>query len=231
MTARRAAKGTIFFVTCSRLTNNMEIPRIISNRFVARGLNRSKNRYKTNPHINPANIPEIMEMGITARGAWECIKRHFREEGKNIQEESINVIGIGDMAGDVFGNGMLLSRKIKLVGAFNHLHIFLDPDPDTELSFKERTRLFNLPGSSWTDYKSELISDGGGVYLRSAKSIPVSDLMRRHLGTTKKSVNGEEMIRLLLKAGVDLLYNGGVGTYIKAKSEGKIGRASCRERV
>ena len=159
-------------------------------------------------------------MGITARGAWECIKRHFREEGKNIQEESINVIGIGDMAGDVFGNGMLLSRKIKLVGAFNHIHIFLDPDPDPESSFKERARLFKLPRSSWTDYNPELISEGGGVYFRSAKSIPVSDQMRRHLGTTKKSVDGEEMIKLLLKAGVDLLYNGGVGTYIKAKSEG-----------
>lgn len=174
------------------------------------------------------------KIGITARGAWECVKRHFRETGTDIQKESITVVGIGDMSGDVFGNGMLLSRKIKLVGAFNHLYIFLDPDPDPEVSFKERKRLFNLPGSSWTDYRSDLISRGGGVYLRSAKSVPVSEEMRRRLGTNRKEVDGEEMIRLLLRADVDLLYNGGIGTYIKAGSESDIDvgdKANDRVRV
>ncbi|MBE9502760.1 MAG: NAD-glutamate dehydrogenase [Proteobacteria bacterium] len=157
--------------------------------------------------------------GITARGAWESVKRHFRGMGIDVQKESITVTGIGDMSGDVFGNGMLLSEKIKLVGAFNHKHVFLDPNPDPGKSFKERRRLFNLGRSSWTAYDSNLISKGGGIYLRSAKSVPVSDEMAKYLGTDKKEVTGEEMTRLLLQSKVDLLYNGGIGTYIKATTE------------
>ena len=158
-------------------------------------------------------------IGITARGAWESVKRHFRELDIDVQKEPFTVAGIGDMSGDVFGNGMLLSDRIKLVAAFNHMHIFLDPDPDPETSFMERQRLFKLSASSWTDYKSELISRGGGVFLRSAKSIPVSDEMSVYLAAGRKEVTGEEMVRLILKSKVDLLYNGGIGTYIKAKSE------------
>jgi len=159
------------------------------------------------------------KIGITARGAWESIKREFREIGIDVQKESVTVVGIGDMSGDVFGNGMLLSDKLKLVGAFNHLHIFLDPHPDPQKSFRERKRLFGLARSSWNDYSSDLISKGGGVYLRSAKSIPVSLQMAEYLGTEKREVTGEEMVRLLLTAGVDLLYNGGIGTYIKSTDE------------
>ncbi|MDT8317826.1 MAG: NAD-glutamate dehydrogenase [bacterium] len=159
------------------------------------------------------------KIGITARGAWESVKRHFRELDIDIQKESVTVVGIGDMSGDVFGNGMLLSDKIKLVGAFNHMHLFLDPDPEPETSFKERERLFKMPGSSWTDYRSDLISKGGGLFLRSAKSIPVSAEMSAWLATDKKEVTGEEMVRLLLKSKVDLLYNGGIGTYVKSKVE------------
>jgi glutamate dehydrogenase len=139
--------------------------------------------------------------------------------GIDIQKEPITVVGIGDMSGDVFGNGMLLSEKIKLVGAFNHKHIFLDPKPNPGKSFKERTRLFSLARSSWTDYNSKLISKGGGIYLRSAKTIIVSDEMAEYLCTEKKEVTGEEMVRLLLRSRVDLLYNGGIGTYIKASFE------------
>ena len=174
------------------------------------------------------------KIGITARGAWESVKREFREIGIDIQKESVTVVGIGDMSGDVFGNGTLLSDEIKLVGAFNHLHIFLDPDPDPHKSFHERKRLFGLARSSWNDYSSDLISRGGGIYLRSAKSVPVSAEMAKHLGTEKSEVTGEEMIKLLLTAKVDLLYNGGIGTYIKSKDENDIDvgdKANDRVRV
>ncbi|MBE9536183.1 MAG: NAD-glutamate dehydrogenase [Proteobacteria bacterium] len=160
--------------------------------------------------------------GITARGAWESVKRHFREMGTDVQSEPFTVVAIGDMAGDVFGNGMLRSDKIKLVAAFNHMHIFLDPDPDPAKSYRERQRLFVLHRSSWKVYDSKLISRGGGIYLRSAKAVPVSKEMAKYLGTQLKEVTGEEMIKLLLKAKVDLLYNGGIGTYVKAKSESHV---------
>jgi glutamate dehydrogenase len=159
------------------------------------------------------------EMGITARGAWESVSRHFRELGHDTQSEDFTVVGIGDMSGDVFGNGMLLSRHIKLVGAFNHMHIFLDPDPDPEKSFEERERLFGLPRSSWTDYDEALISEGGGVFERSAKSIPLSEQVRELLGVEEESMTPTELVNAMLKAEVDLLWNGGIGTYVKASSE------------
>ncbi len=158
-------------------------------------------------------------MGITARGAWESVKRHFREMGVNTQTTDFTVAGIGDMSGDVFGNGMLLSRHIKQVAAFDHRHIFLDPDPDPEMSFKERERLFNLPRSSWADYDQNLISTGGGVYPRAAKSIPVSPEARRALGVEAEEMTPNEMVNAILKAPVDLLYNGGIGTYVKSSRE------------
>jgi glutamate dehydrogenase len=159
------------------------------------------------------------EMGITARGGWESVKRHFRELGTDVQTDDFTVVGIGDMSGDVFGNGMLLSRHIKLVGAFNHLHIFLDPDPDPEASFEERERLFGLPRSSWSDYDQDLISEGGGVFSRTAKSIPLSPQVKELLGVEEDTLTPQEVIRALLKAEVDLLWNGGIGTYVKASSE------------
>jgi glutamate dehydrogenase len=159
------------------------------------------------------------EMGITAKGTWESVKRHFRELGVDIQIEDFTVAGIGDMSGDVFGNGMLLSRHIKLVGAFNHLHIILDPDPDPETSFKERERLFGLPRSSWSDYDESLISEGGGVYARTAKSIPLSPQVQQLLGVEEETLTPNEVIRALLKTKVDLLFNGGIGTYVKATQE------------
>lgn len=159
------------------------------------------------------------KMAITARGAWESVKRHFRELGVDCQKTDFTVVGIGDMAGDVFGNGMLLSRHIKLIGAFNHVHIFLDPSPDPEESFKERQRLFNLPRSSWEDYNPKLISKGGGVFSRSSKFIPLSQEMQDLLGVNKPKIVPTELIRALLKAKVDLLFNGGIGTYVKASFE------------
>ncbi|GAB3382571.1 NAD-glutamate dehydrogenase [Spongiibacter taiwanensis] len=158
-------------------------------------------------------------MGITARGAWVAVQRHFRELGMNVQEEDFTVVGIGDMAGDVFGNGMLLSRHIKLVGAFNHQHIFIDPTPDPEAAWQERKRLFDQPRSSWADYNADLISKGGGVFERSAKQIPLSAAMRKLLDCKHKSLAPNELIKLLLKAEVDLIWNGGIGTYVKASSE------------
>ena len=156
------------------------------------------------------------KMAITARGAWESVKRHFRELGVNTQTTDFTVVGIGDMSGDVFGNGMLLSRHIKLLGAFDHRHVFLDPNPDPEASFKERERLFNLPRSSWADYDSKLISKGGGIYPRSAKSVPLTLEAKKVLGVDDNSLTPTDLIRALLKAPVDLLYNGGIGTYVKA---------------
>ena len=158
-------------------------------------------------------------MGITARGAWESVKRHFRELGVNTQTTDFRVIGIGDMAGDVFGNGMLLSEHICLVGAFNHMHIFLDPNPDAAKSFGERKRLFELPRSSWEDYDRKLISKGGGIYSRAAKSIPLSEEVREALAISEQSLTPNELIRAMLKAPVDLLWNGGIGTYVKSRHE------------
>lgn len=159
------------------------------------------------------------KMGITARGAWESVKRHFRELGHNIEQIPFNVIGIGDMSGDVFGNGMLLSSKIKLVAAFNHSHIFFDPDPDPEKSFKERLRLFSLPRSSWEDYSSALISKGGGVFQRTKKSISLSAEIQSMLGVTQRAMPPNELIQAILKAPVDLFWNGGIGTYVKASEQ------------
>ena len=159
------------------------------------------------------------KMGITARGAWESVKRHFRELGVNTQENDFTVVGIGDMSGDVFGNGMLLSRHIKLLAAVDHRHIFIDPNPDCEQSFVERERLFNLPRSSWADYQEGLISTGGGVYPRSAKSITLSPQARASLGIEAETLTPQELIRNLLLAPVDLLYNGGIGTYVKSSKE------------
>lgn len=159
------------------------------------------------------------KMGITARGAWESVKRHFRSMGINTQTTPFTVAGIGDMSGDVFGNGMLLSEQIKLVAAFDHRHIFIDPSPDVAASFKERQRLFNLPRSSWDDYDKSLISTGGGVYPRSAKSIRLSAEARAVLGIDTEELAPVELLRAVLQAPVDLLYNGGIGTYVKATFE------------
>ncbi|TRW49730.1 NAD-glutamate dehydrogenase [Aliidiomarina halalkaliphila] len=159
------------------------------------------------------------KMGITARGGWESVKRHFREMGIDCQTTDFTCIGIGDMGGDVFGNGMLLSKHTKLVAAFNHMHIFIDPEPDAAKSFKERERLFNMPRSSWDDYDRKLISEGGGIFLRSAKSIELTTQMKRLVGTQKRTMTPTELIKALLTAEVDLLWNGGIGTYVKGSKE------------
>jgi glutamate dehydrogenase len=159
------------------------------------------------------------KMGITARGAWESVKRHFREMGINCQTTDFTCIGIGDMAGDVFGNGMLLSKHIRLVAAFNHMHIFIDPDPDPATSYQERERLFNLDRSSWEDYDKSLISKGGGLFERSAKSIRLSPEIQELIGTKEKELAPNQLIHMLLQAEVDLLWNGGIGTYVKSSQE------------
>jgi glutamate dehydrogenase len=158
-------------------------------------------------------------MGITARGAWESVKRAFRERGVDTQSTDFTVVGIGDMSGDVFGNGMLLSRHVKLVAAFDHRHVFVDPSPDPAASFAERERLFKLNRSSWADYSHELISYGGGVWSRSEKSVPISPQACAVLGIDADRLTPTELISAILKAPVDLLYNGGIGTYVKASSE------------
>jgi glutamate dehydrogenase len=159
------------------------------------------------------------KMGITARGAWESVKRHFRALGHNTQTTAFTVAGIGDMSGDVFGNGMLLSEHIKLLVAFDHRHIFIDPAPDVARSFTERQRMFALPRSSWDDYDKTLISEGGGLYPRGAKSITLSPQARAVLAIEQEEITPVELLRAILKAPVDLLYNGGIGTYVKAKFE------------
>ncbi|MGF1687873.1 NAD-glutamate dehydrogenase [Photobacterium japonica] len=159
------------------------------------------------------------KMGITAKGGWESVKRHFRELGINCQETDFTCAGIGDMAGDVFGNGMLLSKHIRLVAAFNHMHIFIDPEPDSASSWKERDRLFNLPRSSWEDYDPALISEGGGVHSRRSKSIKLTPQVQALLGTRKQSLPPNELIGLILRMDVDLLWNGGIGTYVKSTTE------------
>ncbi|MFJ6098990.1 NAD-glutamate dehydrogenase [Williamsia muralis] len=160
-------------------------------------------------------------MGITARGAWEAVKRHFREMGVDTQTEDFTVVGIGDMSGDVFGNGMLLSGHIRLTAAFDHRHIFIDPDPDAAKSFAERQRLFELPRSSWADYNTELISEGGGVWSRDRKSIDISPQIARALGVPEdvSTLSPPELIRAILLAPADLLWNGGIGTYVKASTQ------------
>ncbi|WP_410665853.1 NAD-glutamate dehydrogenase [Amycolatopsis sp. lyj-84] len=160
-------------------------------------------------------------MGITAKGAWESVKRNFRELGKDSQTEDFTVVGIGDMMGDVFGNGMLLSEHIRLVAAFNHLHIFLDPNPDAASSFAERRRLFDLPRSSWEDYDRSLISEGGGIYSRSAKTIPISPQVREALGLAEDvtALAPADLMQAILLSPVELLWNGGIGTYVKAENE------------
>lgn len=166
-----------------------------------------------------ANGYDHKKMAITARGAWESVKRHFKNLDVNTQQDLFTVVGIGDMAGDVFGNGMLLSDKIQLVGAFNHLHIFVDPNPDADAAFAERKRLFNLPRSSWEDYSAELISKGGGVFSRSAKSIVITPEMQQAFGIEETRLSPNDLIRAMLKAKVDLIWNGGIGTYVKSSEE------------
>ncbi|MFI1539521.1 NAD-glutamate dehydrogenase [Streptomyces anandii] len=160
-------------------------------------------------------------MGITARGAWESVKRHFRELDVDTQSQDFTVVGIGDMSGDVFGNGMLLSEHIRLVAAFDHRHIFIDPNPDAATSYAERRRLFELPRSSWEDYDTALLSAGGGVFPRSAKAIPVNAHIREALGIESgvAKLTPADLMRAILKAPVDLLWNGGIGTYVKASTE------------
>ncbi len=158
-------------------------------------------------------------MGITARGAWESVKRHFREMGVDTQATDFTVVGIGDMSGDVFGNGMLLSPHIRLIAAFDHRHIFIDPDPDPQSSLRERERLFRLPRSTWADYDTKLLSPGGGIHARSAKSIAITDRVKAALAITADALTPTELVNAILKAPVDLLYNGGIGTYVKAATE------------
>ncbi|MEO1136959.1 MAG: NAD-glutamate dehydrogenase, partial [Pseudomonadota bacterium] len=158
-------------------------------------------------------------MGITARGAWEAVKRHFREMGKDIQTEPFTAAGVGDMSGDVFGNGMLLSEQIKLIAAFDHRDIFIDPDPDPAKSYAERKRLFELPRSSWQDYDKALIAKGGGVFSRSAKSISITPEMRQLLNISDKQLTPTDLIKAILKAPVELFWLGGIGTYFKAEGE------------
>ncbi|MEU0810050.1 NAD-glutamate dehydrogenase [Streptomyces sp. NPDC005970] len=160
-------------------------------------------------------------MGITARGAWESVKRHFRELGHDTQTEDFTVVGVGDMSGDVFGNGMLLSEHIRLVAAFDHRHIFLDPNPDSAVSYAERRRLFELPRSSWADYDTSLLSQGGGVHPRTAKAIPITPQVRKALGIESRvaKMTPADLMKAIFKAPVDLLWNGGIGTYVKASTE------------
>ena len=161
-------------------------------------------------------------MGITARGAWEAVKRHFRELGKDIQSEPFTCIGVGDMSGDVFGNGALLSRSMKLLAAFDHRHVFIDPHPDPERSWVERKRLYDLPRSSWADYDKGLISPGGGIFPRTAKTVALSGEIRTLLEISDAELAPADLIRAILRAEAELLYLGGIGTYVKAASESHV---------
>ena len=158
-------------------------------------------------------------LAITARGAWESVRRHFRTLGRDADREELTIVGIGDMSGDVFGNGLLRSPHVQLVAAFDHRHVFLDPDPDPGPAYAERARLFSLPRSSWADYDASILSPGGGVFARSAKSIPLSPEVRRRLGTEAIALAPNDLIGTILRAPVDLLWNGGIGTYVKAATE------------
>ncbi|MEI9997084.1 MAG: NAD-glutamate dehydrogenase [Rhizomicrobium sp.] len=162
------------------------------------------------------------KMGITARGAWEAVKRHFRELGRDIQSEPFTCVGVGDMSGDVFGNGMLLSKETRLLAAFDHRHIFLDPDPDAAGSWGERKRLFDLPRSSWADYDKSLISKGGGVFARSLKEIALTPEVKAVLGIAADRLSPQALMKILLKAEVDLLFFGGIGTYVKAAAQSNL---------
>ncbi|MBV9905514.1 MAG: NAD-glutamate dehydrogenase, partial [Alphaproteobacteria bacterium] len=162
------------------------------------------------------------KMGITARGAWEAVKRHFRELGRDIQKEPFTAIGVGDMSGDVFGNGMLLSQQTKLLAAFDHRHIFIDPTPDPAKSWAERKRMFDLPRSSWADYDKSLISQGGGVFARSLKEIPLTPETKKVAGVEADKLSPLDLIKALLKAEADLLFFGGIGTYLKASSQSNL---------
>lgn len=159
------------------------------------------------------------KMGITSRGAWVSVQRHFREIGIDPDSDDFTVVGIGDMAGDVFGNGMLMSKHIKLLAAFNHMHIFVDPSPDPATSYAERKRLFNLPRSAWSDYNTDLISNGGGVFSRSAKSIKLTPEIKAMIGTRRENISPNDLISELLKAEVDLIWNGGIGTFVKSSKQ------------
>jgi glutamate dehydrogenase len=159
------------------------------------------------------------ELGITAKGAWECVKLHFLEIGKDINKTPFTCVGIGDMSGDVFGNGMLLSKQTKLIAAFNHLHIFIDPTPDAKISWEERNRLFNLPKSTWEDYNKKLLSTGGGIYSRYSKKITLSNEIKKLLNLEQNELNGSELIHALLQCKVELLWFGGIGTYIKSENQ------------
>jgi glutamate dehydrogenase len=161
-------------------------------------------------------------MGITARGGWISVQRHFRELGLDVQTDPVRAIGVGDMSGDVFGNGMLLSKSIRLVAAFDHRHVFLDPDPDPATSWDERARLFALPRSSWDDYDKSLLSPGGGIYPRSLKSIPLSEAVRAMLGLDQTETDPETLISAILRARADLLWFGGIGTYVRASHENNV---------
>jgi glutamate dehydrogenase len=158
-------------------------------------------------------------LAITARGAWECARQHFRDMGRDLEHETVSVVGIGDMSGDVFGNGLLRSRRLRLVAAFNHRDILLDPDPDPELSYQERARLFHQPGSNWSDYAATSLSRGGGIFPRSAKTIALSPEVASMLALSDATPSGEDVIRAILRLPVDLLWNGGVGSYVKASDE------------
>jgi glutamate dehydrogenase len=158
-------------------------------------------------------------MGITARGAWESVRRHARALGKDADRDELTIVGIGDMSGDVFGNGMLLSRHLKLVAAFDHRHIFIDPDPDPAVSYAERRRLFELPRSSWANYDTSLLSTGGAVFPRTLKSITLSSEACKRLGTEVTTFTPNELMSTILRAPVDVLWNGGIGTYVKASTE------------
>jgi glutamate dehydrogenase len=173
-------------------------------------------------------------MGITARGAWEAVKRHFWELGQDLRRTNLSVVGIGDMSGDVFGNGLLQSRRVRLLAAFDHRHIFLDPDPDPQRSFQERQRLFGLERSSWADYDPAVISPGGGVYSRAAKTVTLTAEVQRALDIQAPALTPNELIRAILRAPVDLLWNGGIGTFVKARAQtqGEVGdRANDGVRV
>jgi glutamate dehydrogenase len=187
---------------------------------IANGISLQRNFWLADAFASGGSVGyDHKRMGITAKGAWEGVKRHFREAGLDIQKQPFTVVGIGDMSGDVFGNGMLLSKHILLRAAFNHQHIFLDPDPDPQTSLAERRRLFRKARSGWDDYRKDLISEGGGVFSRMEKTIPLSEPVRQWLGTEETQLAPDKLIRLLLKAPVDLLWNGGIGTYVKASSE------------
>ena len=157
--------------------------------------------------------------GITAKGAWECTKRHFKELDIDPESDEISIVGIGDMSGDVFGNGLLRSQSAKLLAAFDHRHIFLDPDPDPTKSYQARLELFEKGPSSWEDYPKDLISEGGGVFPRGSKAIELSPQVQQALGTKERVLSGPELIQTVLRAPVDLLWNGGIGTYVKASTE------------